>query len=130
MHRYAPDDTAGFKTSSVWHRQLEGSETVERIVATLQDYLDTLTPEDLARLPENCRAVRIKGDDDLEYWTYKLSRHHPAHTGAWVDSALLQEVFFPLPACFGACLADPSGEGEGGGFADALSVRWWCRERE
>ncbi len=93
MHRYAPDDTAGFKTSSVWHRQLEGSETVERIVATLQDYLDTLTPEDLARLPENCRAVRIKGDDDLEYWTYKLSRHHPAHTGAWVDSALLQEVF-------------------------------------
>ena len=93
MHRYAPEDTAGFKTSSVWHRQLEGSETVERIVATLKDYLDTLTPEDLARLPENCRAVRIKGDDDLEYWTYKLSRHHPAHTGAWVDSALLQEVF-------------------------------------
>src|SRR5258708_38866133 len=94
MNREAPEDTtSGFKASSVWHRQLEGSETVKGIVSTLQDYLATLTPEDLARLPENCRAVRVKGDDDLEYWTYKLSRDHPAHTGTWVDSALLQEVF-------------------------------------
>jgi hypothetical protein len=93
MDRRVPEDTTGFKTSSVWHRQLEGSETVEGIVATLQDYLDSLTPEDLGHLPETCRSVRIKGDDDIEYWTYKLSRDHPAHTGAWVDSALLQEVF-------------------------------------
>src|SRR5258708_412336 len=94
MDRQQPEDTTtGFKTSTVWHRQLEGGGTVKDIVSTLQDYLDPLTPADLARLPEHCRAVRVKGDDDLEYWTYKLSRDHPAHTGARFHPALLEEVF-------------------------------------
>lgn len=87
------EDSGGFKVSSAWHRQLEETRSVEEVVETLRDYLASLAPEELARLPEKCRAVRAKAEDDVEYWTYKLSRHFADEHEPWVDVDLMHAVF-------------------------------------
>ena len=87
------EDSSGFKTSSVWHRQLESTSTVDDVLSTVRDYLASLTPRDLSHLPETHRPMRIKGDDDIEYWTFKLSQHTSADHEAWVDVELMQEIF-------------------------------------
>jgi hypothetical protein len=89
----ALEDTSGFKTSSIWHRQLENTASVEEVLFTLRDYLASLTPRDLAHLPEKYRPLRIKGDDDVEYWTFRLSQHCGAEFEASVDLDLMREVF-------------------------------------
>ncbi len=63
------------------------------MVATLRDYLASLAPEELARLPEKCRAVRAKAEDDVEYWTYRLSHNGADENEHWVDVELMRAVF-------------------------------------
>ena len=87
------EDSGGFKTSSVWHRQLEHTHSVEGVIETLRDYLATLSPGQLSRLPELCRSVRAKAEDDIEYWTFKLSRCGADENEGWVDVDLMREVF-------------------------------------
>jgi hypothetical protein len=87
------EDSGGFKTSSAWHRQLEHTQSVEGVIETLRDYLATLSPGQLSRLPELCRSVRAKAEDDIEYWTFKLSHHGADENEEWVDVDLMREVF-------------------------------------
>jgi hypothetical protein len=56
-------------------------------------YFAGLTPEQLALLPESCRAIRIKAEDDIEYWTYRLSAMRLEDIS---DSALVHDIFMHL----------------------------------
>jgi hypothetical protein len=89
----ALEDSGAFKTESVWHRQLETTGSVDEVLVTIRDYLATITPEELARLPESRRPGRIKGDDDIEYWTFKLSRQPGTPAEEGTDVELLQAIF-------------------------------------
>ena len=55
--------------------------TVEDVVRLTRDFIATLTPEDLMLLPESCRPLRVKAEDDIEYWAYKLSAIPPSERG-------------------------------------------------
>lgn len=88
-----PLDSRGFKTETVWHRQIEDTGTVDEVLNAMRDYLATITPEQLGHLPEHRRPGRIKGDDDIEYWTFKLSRSADARDEEGTDTELLQEIF-------------------------------------
>lgn len=86
------DTTRGFERYDPrWHRSLESAETADEVLHLVRDYIATLGPEELVRLPEPCRLVRVKAEDDIEYWTFKLSQR-PADL-AGIDGALLQDVF-------------------------------------
>jgi len=89
----ALEDSGSFRTESVWHRQIEAMESVEEVLMTIRDYLATITPGELARLPESRRPGRVKGDDDIEYWTFKLSRQPGAPSEEGVDLELMQAIF-------------------------------------
>ena len=86
------DSTRGFERSDPgWHCKLEIAESAEEVLGLVRDYIATLSPELLARLPDVCRTVRVKAEDDIEYWTYRLSqrtRPDPA-----LDAELMQDVF-------------------------------------
>ena len=73
-----------------WHSQVESARSVDQIVALMRDYVATLTPEQLGQLPERYRPLRVKAEDDLEYWTFRLSAI-PA--GDRVDHAFVQDLF-------------------------------------
>src|SRR5687768_9327950 len=75
MNPAASDNsTRGFeRTDPLWHSQVESARTAEEVVTLMRDYIASLTPEQLALLPERHRPLRVKAEDDLEYWTFKLS---------------------------------------------------------
>lgn len=87
------DTTRGFERSDpAWHGNLEAVESADDVLRLVREYIATLGPEDLVRLPEPCRVLRVKAEDDIEYWTFRLSQR-PPDDGCLVDGVLMQEVF-------------------------------------
>jgi hypothetical protein len=90
---YATETTQGLRTAdTTWHLQLENTGDVDQILAVTRDYLATFGPEHLARLPADCRPGRIKGEDDIAYWSCKLAQWHQRDPLVRVDAELLQEM--------------------------------------
>lgn len=89
----ALDTTRGFQNRDPrWHSTLEIVESVSEVVELTRDYLATLRPEDFAHLPKSCRTLRVKAEDDIEYWTLKLSQRHTA-LDREVDLDRTQDIF-------------------------------------
>jgi hypothetical protein len=87
------DSTRGFERSDPrWHGKLESAVSADDVLALVRDYIATLAPEHLVRLPDVCHALRVKAEDDIEYWTYRLSQR-PLQADAMIDEDLLQNVF-------------------------------------
>ena len=85
--------TQGFRAvHSVWHIQLDACGDVDAILAITRDYLAIFGPEHLARIPEECRPGRVKGEDDISYWSCKLAQYHHREPEVPVDAELLQEM--------------------------------------
>jgi hypothetical protein len=87
------DTTRGFEQRDPrWHSAVETVASVDEVVALLRDYLATLAPERYLELPDSCRTLRVKAEDDIEYWTLRLSQRH-ASDAPGVDTELTQEIF-------------------------------------
>jgi hypothetical protein len=66
--------------------------TSTRSCHVTRDFLATFGPEHLARLPEECRPGRIKGEDDIAYWSCKLAQFRHRDPPVRVDADLLHEM--------------------------------------
>src|SRR6185436_12295404 len=87
------DTTHGYRAAhSRWHNQLDGCGDVDSILSVTRDYLATFGPERLARLPSECRPGRIKGEDDIAYWSCKLAQHPDEDLDVPIDATLMQEL--------------------------------------
>ena len=87
------DSTHGYRAArSAWHELIEASSDIDAILGVTRDYLATFGPEHLARLPEDCRPGRIKGEDDIAYWSCRLAQYAHKETDAPVDAELMQEM--------------------------------------
>lgn len=87
------DTTQGYRAArNTWHAQLEGAADADRILAVTREYLATFAPEHLARLPEDCRPGRIKGEDDIAYWSCRLAQYAHKDASTPVDAELMQEM--------------------------------------
>jgi hypothetical protein len=87
------DTTQGFRAArGTWHAQLEAAADVDRLLSLTRDYLATFSPEHLARIPEDCRPGRIKGEDDIAYWSCRLAQHTHRETEVPIDGELMQEM--------------------------------------
>jgi len=49
-----------------WFRQLDDARTTDQVIAIARDYFASWTPEELGRLPRDCRPGRMKSERDLE----------------------------------------------------------------
>jgi hypothetical protein len=89
----ATESTLGFRAArGTWHVQIESAGDVDALLGICRDYLATLAPEHLARLPEECRPGRVKGEDDIAYWSCKLAQHAHRDPATPVDGELMQEI--------------------------------------
>lgn len=89
----ALDTTRGFHIRDPrWHTAVDTVETVGEVVGLTRDYLASLQPEDLAHMPQACRTLRVKAEDDIEYWTLRLSQRHTA-VDPEVDPIRTQDLF-------------------------------------
>ena len=51
---------------SSWFQQIDAAKTPFEVVNITRDYLATWTPDELARLPVQCRPGRIKDEQDID----------------------------------------------------------------
>lgn len=75
-----------------WERLLDHVASTDELIAVARDYLASLAPQYLARLPEDCRPGTIKYDDDIDFWAYRLAQRYCAENDAPVDGDLLHEL--------------------------------------
>src|SRR5258706_8832645 len=100
MDNIATDPTQGSRAArSEWHEQLEGAADIHQVLIVSRDYLATFGPEHLARFPADCRPGRIKGEDDIAYWSCRLAQYHHKDPLVPLDAELMQEMpnFFLHP---------------------------------
>lgn len=55
-----------------WQQRLGGALTEEEIVRLAKDYLASWTPEELAKLPLNCRPGAIKDGEDVASYAFAM----------------------------------------------------------
>ena len=72
------DHTATSPRSSMldWRRYLARAATEHEIVKLTREYLATWGPEEISRMPANCRPGRIVDGEDISQWAYELARAH------------------------------------------------------
>lgn len=88
------DKTRGFERNDPrWHGRIEVAVSVDEVVGLVRDYIATLAPQHFMRLPDVCRGLRVKAEDDIEYWTFRLSQWPASADSARMDGDLMQEVF-------------------------------------
>ena len=76
-----------------WHASLDKAATVGEAVSLVREFLAAVPPEKLARLPQACRDVRVKAEDDIEYWTFRLSDAHRLRDLDPPGAGTLRELF-------------------------------------
>lgn len=52
----------------VWHQAISAARTRRELLTAMRDYIASLSPEEWARIPRNCRPSRIKDLDDIHHW--------------------------------------------------------------
>jgi hypothetical protein len=57
---------------SSWFQQIDAAKSPSEIVTITRDYLATWTPDELARLPEQCRPGRIRDEQDIDQLHVRL----------------------------------------------------------
>ena len=57
----------------VWHEAIDSGKSIPEVIATMQDYVASLTPRDLAPVPADCRPGRIRDESDIDYWNLRLA---------------------------------------------------------
>jgi hypothetical protein len=87
-----PHDNASAKGRSRWERSLDRAHNVEELLAITRDYVASLPPRLLSRLPQDCRPGPIKYEDDIDYWAYQLSQHRNVREHQRVDGNLLHDL--------------------------------------
>ena len=76
-----------------WHRDIEKADTAVQVIMLARDYLATLTPRDLARVPERCRPGRILNEADIAVWSRRLTEEYWQLRGTAADVGVIQELW-------------------------------------
>ena len=75
-----------------WHSQVEDAASVDQVIAGVQDFVSSLTPGDVAHLPNDCRPGRIRDESDIDFWNMRLAEACRARWGTGDDGEMLTEV--------------------------------------
>ena len=76
---------------SRWNLLMDEAERSGDVLSILRDYVDSLTPAELAALPPKCRPGRLKGEDDIAHWTFVLAQHQCREDSAF-EKQVHQEI--------------------------------------
>jgi hypothetical protein len=77
---------------STWHRQLDDAKSVAEVVSISRDFLATLTPRELARLPESCRPGKIRDESDIAELHGRLAEEYRTTRASGDELTTLQLI--------------------------------------
>ncbi len=62
------------------------------VVGLVRDHLARWTPEEIARLPQDCRPPRIRDAEDISRWAFELASTHCAQNMSEADEPFLDRM--------------------------------------
>lgn len=77
-----------------WHELLEIAETEAKVIAVARDYLASLEPMEVARLPERCKPRKLFTAGDLGAYALDLVREHEEEMGGAAPLVHRMAAFF------------------------------------
>lgn len=75
-----------------WRNLIRDSASEDEVVSLVRDHMARWTPEEIARLPEDCRPGRIRDSDDVSHWAFLLASTHCSGTVHGDDEPLLDRM--------------------------------------
>lgn len=75
-----------------WFRQIDSAQSLAEVLSIARDYIATWTPEELARLPVECRPGRVRDEADLEELHSTLVEEYRRSRLASEELAALQRL--------------------------------------
>jgi len=77
---------------NLWQQLVETAMTPHQVVEVARDYLASLSPEDLDSVPEDCRALRVRDESDIDLWNMRLAEACRAIWGSDRDGRIVTEL--------------------------------------
>lgn len=74
-----------------WRNLIRASGHEEEVLSLVRDHMARWSPEEIARLPEDCRPGRIRDAEDISQWAFLLASNHCAGYGR-DDDGLLERM--------------------------------------
>ena len=75
-----------------WRSVIHSAATEEELVGITRDYLACWSPEEISRLPAECRPGRVRDGDDIAQWAFELTSRHLSRSVPAEDHALLLKM--------------------------------------
>ena len=75
-----------------WRNLILTAAHENEIVGLVRDHLALWTPEEIARLPEDCRPPRIRDAEDVSRWAFELASTHCAQKLSDADEPILDRM--------------------------------------
>lgn len=75
-----------------WRNLIRSSTQEDEIVELVRDHMARWSPEEIARLPEDCRPGRIRDAEDISRWAFDLASTHCAQVVRTDDEPLLERM--------------------------------------
>lgn len=75
-----------------WRSVLHCAANEEELVAATREYLACWSPEEIARLPAECRPGRVRDGNDMAQWAFELRSCQLARRVRPEDEALLLKM--------------------------------------
>ena len=75
-----------------WRNLILGSTQEDEVLELVRDHMALWSPEEIARLPVDCRPPRIRDSEDLSSWAFDLATTHCAQRIRGEDEILLDRM--------------------------------------
>src|SRR5688572_11513145 len=75
-----------------WRNLMREALQEQEVVGLVRDHLARWTPEEIARLPEECRPPRIRDAEDVSRWAFDLASTHCAQVSGTDVEPLLEQM--------------------------------------
>ena len=75
-----------------WRGVIRSAASEEELVAITRDYLACWSPEEIARLPIECRPGRVRDGQDIGRWAFELTSSHLGGAVPPEDEPLLLKI--------------------------------------
>jgi hypothetical protein len=63
-----------------WRNVIRESQHEDEVIQLVRDQMARWSPEEIARLPEDCRPGRVRDAEDISQWAFVLATNHCAAT--------------------------------------------------
>ena len=75
-----------------WRNLILSSTQEDEVVELVRDHMALWSPEEIARLPNDCRPGRIHDAEDISRWAFELASTHCAQVVNVDDEPLLERM--------------------------------------